>query len=102
MSATNLADEALEVGALYQVAVNHQINVYGTDDPGARWYEKFQIQGPTFIIIISNHIGVIVQESAAIKSQSSTCLALTTKGLGRIPLGSKDYNSWRYKKLSSA
>ena len=101
MPATNLADEALEVGALYQVAVNHLVNIYENDDPGARWYEKFQIQGPTFIIVLSNHIGVIVQENASIKYQASTCLVLTTKGLGRIPIGSKDYNSWRYKKLSS-
>jgi hypothetical protein len=94
-------DEPLEVGALYVINGDHLINVYDTNDPTARWYEKFQVRGPAYFIVVSNHMGMCIEEEKALKIQQSTSLVLSTHGVGRFPIGAKDYNNWRYKKIET-
>lgn len=97
MQAKNsLDDNSLEIGGLYRVREQHIINVYDSADVNARFYEKYTILGGAVFIILDKipydrHQG-----------PSGTMLAFTRKGLGRLPMGSDEYNEWRYEKLANS
>jgi len=88
-----LQKSLLEVGGLYQVKYGHLVNLYASSDFTREFYENFHITSEDHFIVIDNFVSGIMD--------GSTALVLTTKGLGRIPLGDKSYNEWRYYKVET-